>query len=72
MSVTKRIKDGLRKIAANDPGLGVHLQRSIRTGTFCSYLPVMDLESPAGERQAPIAVSRATEERSGFGSGREA
>ena len=39
VSVTKTIKDALRKIAANDPALGSHLTSTLKTGTFCSYSP---------------------------------
>jgi len=39
LSVTKTIKDALRKISDNDPTLGSHLVSTIRTGTYCSYTP---------------------------------
>ena len=39
ISVTKTIKDALRKISDNDPTLGSHLVSTIRTGTYCSYNP---------------------------------
>jgi tetratricopeptide (TPR) repeat protein len=41
--VTKHIRTGLDLIRRHDPELGNHLERSIRTGAFCAYLP--DLES---------------------------
>jgi AAA ATPase domain len=36
-AVTARIKDAIRRIGDADPGLGRHLARSVRTGTFCVY-----------------------------------
>jgi len=39
VSVTKTIKEALRKIDAVHPSLALHLHRSIKTGTFCAYLP---------------------------------
>jgi hypothetical protein len=38
-AVTQRIRDAITRIEAADGLLGAHLRRSIRTGTFCSYLP---------------------------------
>jgi tetratricopeptide (TPR) repeat protein len=38
-AVTQRIRDAISRIEAADAGLGGHLRRSIRTGTFCSYSP---------------------------------
>lgn len=37
--VTKHIRAGLELISRHDDALGNHLDRSIRTGTFCAYLP---------------------------------
>jgi hypothetical protein len=37
--VTHRIRDTMKKIRRGHPGLGAHLDASIRTGTFCSYTP---------------------------------
>lgn len=39
VSVTKTIKDALKKIAENDADLGEHLNPTVRTGTYCSYTP---------------------------------
>ncbi|MGI8407149.1 MAG: hypothetical protein ACR2L3_01375, partial [Actinomycetota bacterium] len=39
VSVTKTIKDALRKISESDPMLGSHLVSTIKTGTYCSYTP---------------------------------
>lgn len=39
VSVTKTIKDALKKIAENNSDLGEHLHLTVRTGTYCSYTP---------------------------------
>jgi hypothetical protein len=39
VSVTKTIKDALRRISENDASLGSHLVSTIKTGTYCSYTP---------------------------------
>jgi hypothetical protein len=38
-AVTQRIKDALGRIEREHPEAGRHLQRSLRTGTFCVYEP---------------------------------
>jgi hypothetical protein len=38
------------------------LRSSIHTGSFCVYVPVLDLDPPGGERRAPITVSGAAGE----------
>lgn len=38
-AVTNRIRQSMTKIEAVHPELGRHLSNSIRTGTFCSYMP---------------------------------
>jgi hypothetical protein len=42
-SVTKAIRDALRRIGEEDVALGEHLTRAVRTGLYCSYDP-----DPAG------------------------
>jgi hypothetical protein len=37
--VTGRLRDTVRRIEANLPDLGRHLDRSIITGTHCRYQP---------------------------------
>jgi hypothetical protein len=39
VAVTRRIRDAVKRIAAEAPELGRHLDRSIRTGRFCCYQP---------------------------------
>ena len=39
VNVTKTIRQSLRRIAEENEPLGRHLEATIRTGTFCSYLP---------------------------------
>jgi len=38
-AVTQRIKDALGRLERDHPEAGRHLQRSVRTGTFCVYEP---------------------------------
>jgi tetratricopeptide (TPR) repeat protein len=38
-AVTQRLRDAMGRIEAADPGLGGHLRRSVRTGTYCVYEP---------------------------------
>jgi hypothetical protein len=38
-AVTQRIRDALHRIDTEHPQLGAHLNRSVRTGTFCVYEP---------------------------------
>ena len=39
INVQRRIRDAIRRIEPLHPALAKHLNRSIRTGTFCSYEP---------------------------------
>lgn len=39
VSVTRAIRAALGKIHEHGPALGKHLERTIRTGTYCSYMP---------------------------------
>jgi tetratricopeptide (TPR) repeat protein len=39
VNVTRAIKAALTRIDAHSPALGAHLERTVRTGTFCSYSP---------------------------------
>jgi hypothetical protein len=47
-SVTLAIRRTMGRIRAAHPALGAHLERTIRTGTFCVYLP--DLRIPVDWR----------------------
>lgn len=38
-AVTARVRDAIRRIERALPALGRHLDRSVRTGTFCVYDP---------------------------------
>ena len=38
-SVTRAVRHAMARIRACHPALGVHLERAIRTGTYCAYLP---------------------------------
>jgi hypothetical protein len=43
-AVTNRIRQTLTKIETIHPELGRHLANSVRTGTFCSYVPEDEIE----------------------------
>ena len=44
--VTRAIRQAITRIADHHPRLGEHLIRTIRTGTYCAYMP--DPRTPAG------------------------
>jgi hypothetical protein len=44
-SVTRALRQAMNRIGEHHPQLGEHLDRTIRTGTYCSYLP--DPHTPA-------------------------
>ena len=39
VNATRAIRKAIGRIEAEDPSLGGHLDRSVRTGTFCAYVP---------------------------------
>ena len=39
VSVTRALRQALERIRKHHPSLADHLQRAIRTGTYCVYLP---------------------------------
>ncbi|UCF45912.1 MAG: DUF2791 family P-loop domain-containing protein [Myxococcales bacterium] len=39
VNVQRRIRDAIRRIESHHPGLAKHLDRSVRTGLYCSYEP---------------------------------
>ena len=39
VSVTRAIRHAMSRIRQHDPPLGEHLDRAIRTGIYCVYLP---------------------------------
>ncbi len=39
VAVTRAIRHGIARIGEHHPQLGEHLDRAIRTGTYCAYLP---------------------------------
>ncbi len=39
LNITRAVKTILQKVAENNPALGDHLGRTVRTGAFCSYSP---------------------------------
>jgi hypothetical protein len=48
VNVTRAIRTAISRIAKHDAELGRHLDTTIRTGTFCSYMP--DPEAPVDWR----------------------
>lgn len=40
VNVQRRIKDAIRRLAAEDEALGRYLEATVRTGTFCSFVPL--------------------------------
>jgi tetratricopeptide (TPR) repeat protein len=44
--VTRAVRQAMARIGEHHPDLGEHLHRTIRTGTYCAYLP--DPRAPAG------------------------
>jgi tetratricopeptide (TPR) repeat protein len=47
-AVTRAVRQAMTRIAEHHPQLGQHLSRTIRTGTYCAYVP--DPRAPAGWR----------------------
>lgn len=45
-SVTRAIRHAMARIAEYHPALFKHLQRTIRTGTYCAYLPDPEVSAP--------------------------
>ena len=41
--MTYRIRAAIRRLAQVQPELGRHLTNSVRTGTWCSYQPEVDV-----------------------------
>jgi hypothetical protein len=39
-SKQRRLKDAIRRIAEHDATLGRYLEATVRTGTYCVYVPV--------------------------------
>jgi class 3 adenylate cyclase/tetratricopeptide (TPR) repeat protein len=39
VNVARAIKATIQKLAGSNPAMGQHLAKSVRTGTFCSYIP---------------------------------
>ena len=48
VAVTRAVRQAIARIGEHHPELGEHLDRAIRTGTYCAYLP--DPRAPAGWR----------------------
>ena len=48
VSVTRAVRHAIDRVGEHHPQLAEHLDRTIRTGTYCAYLP--DPRAPAGRR----------------------
>jgi tetratricopeptide (TPR) repeat protein len=48
VSVTRAIRQAMLRVAEHHPELGQHLDRTIRTGTYCAYVP--DPSAPAARQ----------------------
>ena len=48
VSVTRAVRQAIARVSEHDPELGQHLDRTIRTGTYCAYVP--DRSAPAAWR----------------------
>jgi tetratricopeptide (TPR) repeat protein len=48
VSVTRAVRQAILRVGAHHPELGEHLERTIRTGTYCAYTP--DPRAPAAWR----------------------
>jgi tetratricopeptide (TPR) repeat protein len=48
VSVTRAVRYGMARVGEHHPELGEHLDRTIRTGTYCAYVP--DPRAPAARR----------------------
>ncbi len=46
VGVTRAVRQAMSRIAEHHPALGEHLDRTIRTGAYCAYVP--DPRAPAG------------------------
>ena len=65
LNVTRAIKAALQKISEQQAAMGELLERSIRTGSFCSYVPdsrnrvtwQFSVESPEASREVAPAVA---------------
>jgi hypothetical protein len=57
VSVTRRIRDAIRRIAAEDAELGRHLDDAIRTGRYCCYRTAS--EPPAAHAASAPGSNRA-------------
>jgi tetratricopeptide (TPR) repeat protein len=43
-SVTRALRQTIRRIQEHHPALGLHLERAVRTGTYCEYRPDREID----------------------------
>ena len=53
LAVTKAIRSAMRRLDEGDHDLGQHLERTMRTGTFCAYVPIRRSGSRWTSRSTP-------------------
>jgi tetratricopeptide (TPR) repeat protein len=51
-SVTRAVRQAMARVREHSPPLGEHLDRAIRTGTYCAYLP--DTRVPVAWQLGPV------------------
>jgi hypothetical protein len=56
LRITSVIRRAIRYVDNSDTGLGYHMKRAIRTGTYCCYLP--DLPVEAAPRSSTLLLDR--------------
>jgi tetratricopeptide (TPR) repeat protein len=57
VSVTRAVRQAIVRVGEHHPELGEHLSRTIRTGTYCAYVP--DPRAPAARR--PLTSTASTD-----------
>ena len=56
-SVSKAIKEAIKKIAKQHPALAEHLRKSINYGIYCSYEPALVHQWEVAQRCLPVATT---------------
>src|SRR5258706_11667332 len=41
VNVQRRLRDAIARVTAQDEAIGRHLEKTVRTGVFCSYVPAL-------------------------------
>ena len=59
VSVTRAVRQAMVRVGEHHPALGEHLDRTIRTGTYCAYVPDPGAPAAGGLDIGPRPVSQA-------------